>query len=492
MNLADERLKELDNPSLTDNERILLRCRVAADLIHRGQYEAAREALGELWQGTGARPNLEGLEERTAAEVLLQCGSLTGCLGASKPITGAQDKAKDLISEALRLFEAHGLQTRVAEAEYELGVCYWRAGAFDEARVILWQAAQRLGREDVEQRAKILIRSTVVEVSAGRYHDALHILDEAESVFNIAPDAVKGRWHGQRGMVLRRLGAAENRADYLDRAIIEFTAAAIHFERVGHERYYGNAENNLAMLLNRMGRYAEAHRHLDSAQKIFTGLNDVGSLAQIRETRARVFLAEKKYKRAADVIGGAVGALEKAGELALLADALTVKATVEARLGRHYLSLPTFSRAIRVAEQAGALESAGLAALSLIEEHGAGRLSEEEVYAAYIRADSLLSQTQDTEAVARLRGCARLIARRLGVAAMGAGFSLSEEMRRHEARYVARALREAKGIVTSAAKRLGISYQKLQYLLDTRHKDLSPIRKPAQKRLRSIIKKPQK
>jgi hypothetical protein len=46
MNLADERLKELDNPSLTDNERILLRCRVAGDLIHIGQYEAAREALG--------------------------------------------------------------------------------------------------------------------------------------------------------------------------------------------------------------------------------------------------------------------------------------------------------------------------------------------------------------------------------------------------------------------------------------------------------------
>jgi hypothetical protein len=53
MNLADERLKELDNPSLTENERVLLRCRVAADLIHKGQYEAAREALGELWLGIG-------------------------------------------------------------------------------------------------------------------------------------------------------------------------------------------------------------------------------------------------------------------------------------------------------------------------------------------------------------------------------------------------------------------------------------------------------
>ena len=44
MTLADERLKELDNPSLTENERSLLRCRIAADLIHRGQYEAARDA----------------------------------------------------------------------------------------------------------------------------------------------------------------------------------------------------------------------------------------------------------------------------------------------------------------------------------------------------------------------------------------------------------------------------------------------------------------
>jgi len=79
MNLADERLKELDN--LTENERVLLRCRVAADLIHKGQYENAREALGELWRGVGVRPNLEGLGKKAAAEVLLQAGVLSGWLG---------------------------------------------------------------------------------------------------------------------------------------------------------------------------------------------------------------------------------------------------------------------------------------------------------------------------------------------------------------------------------------------------------------------------
>lgn len=74
MNLADARLKELDSASLTADERTLLRCRVAADLIHKGQYEAAREALGELWRGIGERPEMERLPPAVAAEVLLQCG----------------------------------------------------------------------------------------------------------------------------------------------------------------------------------------------------------------------------------------------------------------------------------------------------------------------------------------------------------------------------------------------------------------------------------
>ena len=102
MNLADERLKGLDNPSLASDERALIRCGIAADLIHSGQYEKAREALGDLWGGVGARPNLKGLAETMAAEVLLQCGSLTACLGTSKRIEGAQEAAKDLLSEANR------------------------------------------------------------------------------------------------------------------------------------------------------------------------------------------------------------------------------------------------------------------------------------------------------------------------------------------------------------------------------------------------------
>lgn len=166
---------------------------------------------------------------------------------------------------------------------------------------------ERLDDGEVEQKAKILIRSSAVEISAGRYHDALQILKDAETVYQFAPDALKGRWHAQTAVALRRLGTAEGRADYLDRAIIEYTAAIYHFDEAKHERYSANNENNLAFLLYKLGRYQQAYQHLDRAQRVFIKLKDAGSLAQVKETRARILLAEKRYETAAREIARAVG-----------------------------------------------------------------------------------------------------------------------------------------------------------------------------------------
>lgn len=173
----------------------------------------------------------------------------------------------------------------------------------------------------------------------------------------------------------------------------------------------------------------------------------------------------------------------------MLADALTVQATVEAKLKDYGRSLATFRRAGRVAEGAGALETAGLAALSMIEEHGnTSRLSDAEVCEVYFRADELLGRTQDAEALARLRSCAHMAARRVAEVWIVADFSLTETVRRYEARFIKRALEDAGGSLTKAARRLGINYQTLAYLLKNRHRELLLARTPAKKRKRSIIR----
>lgn len=460
------------------------RCEAAASFIHAGKYEEARDALGDLWRGLGERPETKGLKPLAAAESLLQCGVLSGWLGSVRQIPGAQDRAKDLISEAQRKFASQGQKTKVAECQHELGMCYFRLGAYDEARVVLDEAARGAG--DDELKARALIRRAFVEVWMGRSHDALAILRAAQPFFEGVSDAIKGRWHGQMALILRRLATAERRGDYADRAIIEFTAAVYHFERAGHERYCATTLNNLAFLLYKVGRYPEAHEHLDRAVQLLTRLHDDGLLAQVNETRARVFLAEGKYQDASVTVVGAVRTFERGGERALLADALTIRGVALARLGQHERSADLLRRSMRVAEESGASSNAAHAALSLIEEH-ADRLTPYDLYRAYCAADDLLKDTQDAEDISRLRKSARTVGAKLSGGELGdPAFSLRKAVLRYEANFIERALEQARGSVTRASKLLGIGYQTLGEILKSRHKNLLGLRTPLAPRRRSF------
>ncbi len=491
MTLADERLGELDGRPLTADGRARARCRAAAELINKGQYLAAGDVLGDLWRGVGQRPADEGLPGEVGAELLLQCGTLTGWLGTVRHVSGAQEQAQDLLSEALRKFQTLGLASKVAEAQYELGMCYWRLGQFAEARIVLHEALRSLADADFDLKAKILIRRSVIEIWDNRYHEALAVLKEAESVFEPLSDHVKGRWHGQMALVLDKLATAERSAERSDRAIIEYTAAIFHYERAGHDRHCATNLNNLAMLLFKLGRYAQAHEHLERARVIYARLQDPGTLAQVDETRARVLVAEKRYREACRVLAGVLRVLEEGGEAALLADALTVQGVALARQGEFEESVNVLRRAMRVAEGAGANTQAGLAALTLIEEHGAcHRLTDSELAEVYRSADELLRDTQDAEDIARLRACGRVVVRRLsGMQMHDRNFSFYDAVHELEARLIEKALELESGSVSRAARRLGLKHQSLAHMLTARHKDLMEKRTPPGRRHRSIIRK---
>ena len=434
---------------------------------------------------------MTNLPPSVEAEVLLRCGTLTRLLGNARNVAGAQEQAKDILSEAQRKFRSQRMLSKVSETQYELAMCYWWLGQHDEARVVLQDALKPLKDADLELKAKILIRRTIVEAWENRYHEALSILKEAEPVFSSANDALKGRWHGQRAIILLKLAATERRSDYADRAIIEFTAAIYHYERAKHERYCARNLNNLAFLFYKLGRYQDAHEHLDRAQLIFTKLKDTGNLAQVDETRARVLIAEKKYRDADRIMAGVVKTFEQGGESALLADALTVQGVVWARLGLHESSVNVLRRAMKVAQEAGALTQAGLAALTLVEEHGATwRLSESEVAKVYRRASDFLKGTQDAEDKERLLACALVVIKRLsGMQLHDKNFSFYGAVHELEAKLIEQALELEEGSVSRAAKRLGLKHQSLSHMLRARHKKLLNKRTPPTPRLRSIIKK---
>ena len=69
-------------------------------------------------------------------------------------------------------------------------------------------------------------------------------------------------------------------------------------------------------------------------------------------------------------------------------------------------------------------------------------------------------------------------------------FTLPGAVHGFEAKLIERALEESGGSVTKAARLLGLTHQTFNSILNKRHKQLSGKRKPARRRLKSIIKEP--
>jgi tetratricopeptide (TPR) repeat protein len=460
------------------------KCRAAKALASAGDYEAAREALGTLWGGIGERPQIEDLSERDQAEVLLRVGALSGWLGSSSQVPGAQGFAKDLISESIRAFEALNDQEKIAEAQSDLALCYWREGAMDEARVWFREAISKTANP--ANRLLIVVRSTTVECATNRYDDALALLDLAAPLLDEVEDELaRGCYHMHRAVILRRLGGSEN----LDRALIDSAAASVHFERAHHRRYFARCESNTANILRELGRYEDALQHLDRARHTFIELGDVGTAAQINDTRARVFIAQQRYVEAEKIAFSAVSALELGDEQSHLAEALETQAVALARLGRFQSALGILRRAAHIAETAGDSRLSGKIFLTILEEIRSF-LSPSEITEIYKEADDRLPDLLEQETVSRLRACARLGSANTATHKKEeVRASFGEQVHQRESELISAALVEAGGSVTRAARILGLTHQGLCYIINHRHKDLLVARAPIRVRRKSIIKK---
>lgn len=483
-------------------ERADLSCRVAKQFEKAGEYEAAYEALNEFWPERDRPPKLEGLDERTQAALLLRVGTVAGWQGGADQTAGSQEMAKDLITKSIDILEGLGQSKEAAEARGDLALCYWREGAFDEARIHLANALSRLGEEDSERRAILLIRAGIIEERTRRLEDALRYYNEAAPLVERSEDhALKGSFHFEYGLILRRLSAPENREDYLDRALIEYAASSFHYEQAGNSRALARVETNLGYLFFTIGRYREAHEHLDRARYLFLNLKEVGTAAQVDDTRARTMLAEGHVAEAERLARFAVRVLERGDHQAYLAEVLTTQGVAIARLGNDKRAKALLERAIEVAETTGDPEGAGRAKLSIIEELEE-KISAKELVSIYRSAVELLKHSQDPSTGKRLIACADKLldtVRRLDGEDQESqqhtweGFSLKEHVRNGERAVIERALRDAGGSVTRAARLLGFNHhQSLIHLINSRHKELLKTRSAVRKRRRHLFSSPRK
>jgi tetratricopeptide (TPR) repeat protein len=417
--------------------------------------------------------------------VLLCVGILTSWIGSKNQIRNAQELAKNLITQSMTHFESSRDLTKVAVVQSEIAFCYWREGSLNEARSWLHEALNKLTFEGAA-RARALLKVTTVERTAGRFHEALQLLNNNEALFRkITNPTIKGGYHSELAIVHRNLATTENRVEYFRRAINEYKEAEKQFRLAHNQIFRIDVINNVGFLLFKLSRYKEAHKYLNEARRLSVRFKDKARTAQIDESRAQVLIAEGKLVEAERTARRAVSALKQSGHFCMMAEAL-------ARLGRTDLARFSFRQAIEAAHQVNALNVAGLAALTLIEE--IQELSPEIIQAAYRQAREWLASSQSPDIKLRLADVAGRV-----VASITTDMSADEateilltepgglraQLEKHERVVIKRALAEVGGRVTHAASLLDMRYQSLAYIIERRHPDLLKTRTPIRRRQRN-------
>lgn len=274
-------------------------CQRAKRLEDSGEYETAAKTLGKLWLGVGERPLLSGFPESVMADVLVRIGSITGWLGSTAQIDGSQEMAKDLIGEGIRLYDENTDVEKIAEAQSDLGICYWREGAFNEAENYYRDALEIAPVESNALRGKILLRLVNVAISNRKYGVAISYLEQAESIINSSEDdLLQGKLLFHQALLCKLQFEESGDKKFVDKAAQYYFEASRKYRKADHQRYEAIVENNLGYLYLSINEYERAHQHLDNATNLFSVIQDSGKLASVFDTKARVFLAEQKFEDA--------------------------------------------------------------------------------------------------------------------------------------------------------------------------------------------------
>ncbi|MEK6282039.1 MAG: helix-turn-helix domain-containing protein [Acidobacteriota bacterium] len=175
----------------------------------------------------------------------------------------------------------------------------------------------------------------------------------------------------------------------------------------------------------------------------------------------------------------------------MVAEALITQGIALARWGKNQRAHFIFQRAIEVALRVDALNIAGLAALTLIEE--VDQLSPATLQAAYQQAREWLKGSQNQEVLLRLNDAAGKLATSLRgelsdeeatEILLSKGFDFHGKVLEYERSMIKQALAQANGRITHAASLLRLSYQGLAYIIESRHSDLLKQRSPVRRRQR--------
>lgn len=329
-------------------------CETALDFCRKGDFRAAEQAMSDVWPGLCRRPFVAELPLPQQAELLYLAGVLTGRLGRARGIEGATEAAKDLFTEAQIIFAEIGDSDGVGRVLSEMGYWCLRERAYGDAHIYLTEAFARLSANNSIDRAETVIRLVMLSARQQRDDAALNLLNEHADL--IAGSANPSTLCAARITVAAafcfKLYVAPCALNAFA-ALAELKLARELADNLQRDDYFFLIGNNSAHALAFLGRYDEAHASLDGAFEAAERAGNADARINMTETRARVLMAEGRYREAQDLIAANLAATNEAEQRGLLAESLLCAGEIAIQLRGIEEARTSLLRSVEAAQHVG-------------------------------------------------------------------------------------------------------------------------------------------
>ena len=306
--------------------------------------DSMQKMVEAFWEDFDHAPDLSGYEKPIRAELLRIAGAFFSFYGFARGKKDYQIRGKDLLTQAIDLFESENLMENSAEAKVMLAHCYWNTGEVEESEALLEVVEAEFSENPAHP---VYLRTCINRLSTliwKKDFDGVKTVIEKISAFiaDCGEPRLEVKFHTDVGIFYRSIKEYEQ-------AIFHYYEAIRKAEEIESPISVAFVLNNLAFLYKETGQYAQAVLHVNSAIKKAEEIGSRGWLPHLIDTKALIFLDSGHADAAYKTICEAIKIFREGEDAAGLTDALWTRARCLLHLERKEEALTVFNELLDIA-----------------------------------------------------------------------------------------------------------------------------------------------
>lgn len=288
-----------------------------------------QEILQNFWTETNVTPSFSEYEPFVRGELLRLVGFYLTFNGRSRGIKDCQANAKDVITNAITIFESIELVDKVAEAKIILAFCYWNTGEVDDCNALLSLVETEFSENKIHPvYLQLQINRLLCLEWDRQYKKALKLVNDISGSVEFCNDLrLRAMFHSEAGIICRR-------NEKFDDAAFHHKEAVRLSAKSGNFRFVAANYNGLALLYRSQGDFPQAHKYAAKSLKLYSDLNDEGWIPHVLDTIALIYIEEKNISQALSSIEKALKYFYANEDYDGLTNALWTKTLCLLRLNR--------------------------------------------------------------------------------------------------------------------------------------------------------------